>query len=267
MKIGVQWNSFLPPNEEAEALRAAGVDATMLMSDHPDARNILSVLPTYGIVCENLHAPFDGINAIWQEGDAGEKMLCRLEEAILLAAEYRVPSVVVHLSSKRPMPAITAVGEERFDRLYALAQKCKLRLVFENQRYLENLSWAMDRYTMAGFCWDTGHEHCFTPGMHFMPRFGHRLAVLHVHDNRCIEDADEHLLPFDGAIDFSFVAENIAAAPYEGSLMLEVFRSSRRNGVEIYASMTPQEFYAEAASRARRIAATVDRLREKHSKE
>lgn len=261
MKIGVQWNSFLPPEEGAAALRAAGVDATMLLSEIPDAREVLTVLPRYGILCENLHAPFDGINAIWRSGEAGEEMLRRLSKALRLAAEFSVPSVVVHLSSKTPMPQITPLGEERLDALVSLGASLGVRVVFENQRFLENLTWAMERFPTAGFCWDTGHEHCFTEGIEFLPRFGKRLAVLHVHDNRCLADRDEHLLPFDGAIDFEKVARQIAATDYRDSLMLEVFRSSKRNGESIYSHFSPEEFYCEAAGRARRLAEMVEKAR------
>lgn len=261
MKIGVQWNSFLPPREGAEALRTAGIEATMLMAEHPDAREVLSILPTRGIVCENLHAPFDGINAVWQEDEAGDVMLSRLCVALTLAADFDVPAVVVHLSSKTPMPAITPVGEERFARLVALGEHLGVRVIFENQRYLKNLAWAMERFPTAGFCWDTGHEHCFTKDIHFMSLYGERLAALHVHDNRCIEDRDEHLLPFDGTIDFFDVARRIAESRYEGSLMLEVFRTSRRNGEAIYAPLSPAAFYREAADRARRLAEMVESIR------
>lgn len=262
MSIGVQWNSFLPPHEGAKALVAAGIDSTMMDAETPEAREVLSVFSAHGIVCENLHAPFDGINAIWQTGDAGERMLCRLMAAMELAGEFGVPNVIVHLSSKTPMPPITEVGEERLCRLVSRAEALGVRTVFENQRFLENLAWAMERFPTAGFCWDTGHEHCFTSGIRFMESFGQRLAALHVHDNRCVYDGDEHLLPFDGKIDFAYVARMIAATPYRGSLMLEVFRTSRRDGEAIYASLSPEEFYRLAAERARRIADLVEKYRE-----
>ena len=36
--------------------------------------------------------------------------------------------------------------------------------------------------------------------------FGDRLCALHIHDNRCGVNTDDHLLPFDGSIDFEDVA-------------------------------------------------------------
>jgi sugar phosphate isomerase/epimerase len=44
------------------------------------------------------------------------------------------------------------------------------------------------------FCYDSGHENCFTPGADFLAKYGDKLAALHHHDND--GSSDQHLLPF-----------------------------------------------------------------------
>ena len=64
-----------------------------------------------------------------------------------------------------------------------------------------------------------GHRHCRTPWVNYIEKYGHRLITLHVHDNNGAED--EHLLPFDGTVNWREEASLIAKSAYRGSLTLE----------------------------------------------
>ena len=54
-------------------------------------------------------------------------------------------------------------------------------------------------------------------GLSVLERFGDRLITTHIHDNF----GDDHLLPFDGRIDWQAVTDAIAATPYEAPLNFE----------------------------------------------
>ncbi|MBE6096651.1 MAG: sugar phosphate isomerase/epimerase [Schwartzia succinivorans] len=64
---------------------------------------------------------------------------------------------------------------------------------------------------VLGFCFDTGHANLLGIDFeHFITRLGHRLKVLHVHDNDGIQDL--HQIPFT----FTRSRENFAATDWDG---------------------------------------------------
>lgn len=204
----------------------------------------------YGVVYENLHAPFSHINDIWREDDRG--MLKELMRCIDHCVIANAGIAVVHLSSGENPPPMCDLGFDRFHRLAEYAASRGVKLAFENQRKLANLAWAMETFgpDIAGFCWDCGHESCFTPGRQYMPLFGDRLICTHIHDNTGIFDMDNHWIPFDGQIDFTRVADQLCRAQYQGSLMLELGNSSPNGSGAMYDGVTPEAFLKKAYTAA-----------------
>ncbi|MBO5258445.1 MAG: sugar phosphate isomerase/epimerase [Clostridia bacterium] len=207
----------------------------------------------YGIIYETLHAPFGHINDIWLADDNG--MLDELRHCIDHCILAGAPIAVVHLSAGMNPPSITDIGRERFARLVDYAAEKNIIVAFENQRKLANIAWAFEAFTTdtVRFCWDCGHEFCFTPGRHYMPLFGDRLVCTHIHDNTAVFNDDSHFLPFDGACDFDYVAKTLRESGYGGSLMLEVGNPSR------YGDLEPREFLQKAADAAKILRRMIDR--------
>ena len=213
-------------------------------------------LAAVGINYETLHAPFKGINAMWLEGEEGDAMLQKLTDCVDMCVSVGAPIAVVHLSSGNTPPPPTDIGRGRFIRLVDYAIRKGIKIAFENQRKLHNIAWAFEEFQdteTVGFCWDCGHESCFTPGRHYMPLFGDRLICTHIHDNSGIYNADEHLLPFDGHMDFEYVANTIKASSYTGSLMLEIKGNS-----DFYADLSVEAFLEKAAVSVKRLRDMID---------
>ena len=214
------------------------------------------LLAAVGMSYETLHAPFKGINAIWKDHDDGEQMLKKLIACIDMCVSVGAPIAVVHLSSGDTPPPPTDIGRGRFIRLVDHAISRGITVAVENQRQLHNISWAFEEFQdtrAVGFCWDCGHEGCFTPGRHYMPLFGDRLICTHIHDNTGVYDADDHFLPFDGKLDFEYVANTIKASGYTGSLMLEI----KGNG-DRYAELSVEAFLERAATAAKKLRTMID---------
>lgn len=237
--------------ERVRLMQKHGFSTTFLMSDDPLMSERIARFREAGIVCENCHAPFDGINCMWYPTTAGDEMLSRLTSGVENCARYEIPVIVVHLSSGENPPRIGDVGCDRFDRLVARARELGVQIAFENQRKLGNIAHALEQYPDAGFCFDTGHEACFTPGREYMPLFGERTVALHLHDNSAAYNADDHILPYDGKVDLERCARQLAASPYDRSIMSESFKTA------LYEGLTPDEYYARAAAAIRRFADRV----------
>ena len=259
MEIGINLNAIGGMTEEAyvKTMAELGFTATFCMA------NTKETLERTGKLCaaenirfDTLHAPFAHINDIWLEGEGGDRMLSELKDCVDQCLVVGAPIAVVHLSSKQNPPTITDIGRGRFEKLVAHAQKKGVKIAFENQRKLFNLAWAMETFTPAdgvGFCWDCGHENCFTPGVQFMPLFGDRLICTHIHDNNGIYNEDAHQLPFDGNVDFDRVARQIRESGFTGTLMLELIA----NGSDRYADVSPREYLQRAAAAAKHLANMV----------
>ncbi len=249
METGIVLFSYLPEGEisvdrQIYLMQKNGFNHTFLMSNSSELtdKNVAK-LQDGGIIIDTLHSPFAGINAIWHKGEDGDRMLDLFIDGVKRCSEYKIPTLIMHLSSKYPPPPICDVGYERFKRLVAAAREYDVTLAFENQRCLANLAFIFEQFPDAGFCWDIGHEGCFTSGISFSGLFGDRLCALHIHDNFRIPDNDAHLLPFDGGLDFDHVANELVRLKYDGTLMLEVFRSNSN----LYCDTSDEEYYRRAA--------------------
>lgn len=207
----------------------------------------------YKLIYETLHAPFDGINRLWFK-EEGKELIDELCHSVDLAAENGIGIVITHLSSKENCPPVTDAGLMHFDRLVNYAAKKNVKIAVENQRKLGNIATILEQYgkdTNVGFCWDVGHEKCFARGREYMPLFGDRCIATHIHDNNLIHNCDEHLLPFDGQIDFRRTAELLKTYDYKGSLMLEVDLPGARS--DKYTNFTLQQFVQKAYAAVNRL--------------
>ena len=227
--VGINYCDYyrLSPDSFAKEIKACGFDASFTEScTYEDAAKYAKAFYENGIAWETIHAPFDGINNIWGKTEDGDIILQKMKTTVDICADFSVPTAVVHLSSGEKAPSISDVGKARFGELVEYSEKKKVNLAFENQRKLANIAWVFEEFSNAptvGFCWDVGHEGCFTSGREYMPLFGNKLIATHIHDNDGKYNHDLHQIPFDGKLDYYRIAKYIKNYGYAGTLMLEVF--------------------------------------------
>lgn len=259
-KLGINFNSVndLTDDEQAKYLAELGFSSVFTATqDLKRHHTIANCVAKHGLEYETIHAPFGHINDIWIDKDEGDVMEKELTDCIDICSSISVPIAVMHLSSGLIPPQITDIGRKRFNNVIEYAQKKNIYVAFENQRKLANLSWVLEYYgndKNVGFCWDCGHEACFTPGREYMPIFGDRLMCLHIHDNCCEYNKDEHMIPFDGKYNFNTFARHIRTSGFEGSLMLEIFKKVS----PMYAEMTSHTFLERAYNAANKLREMVD---------
>ena len=207
------------------------------------------------IIVEFLHAPFRGINAMWEDGDGYLNIYNGMIEAIDTASANDIPAVIIHTSSGWNPPEISQIGIDRYDYLLDYAIKKGVVLAFENLRSFKHVSCFVERYKdndSVRFCYDFGHNHCYTPNDDFISLFGDKTICTHIHDNNgyiADLDGDEHLLPFDGTVNYGKIVKALDKVGYKGSLMLEVFNASK----EEYKKLSAEEFVKKAYERIKRL--------------
>jgi sugar phosphate isomerase/epimerase len=74
-------------------------------------------------------------------------------------------------------------------------------IALENLRKPEYLDFLFDniKSDKLKFCYDSGHNNCFTPEIDCLGKYGDKLIALHLHDND--GTCDQHLLPFNGTME------------------------------------------------------------------
>ena len=208
---------------------------------------------------ENVHGPFEHANLLWQAGKEGREYLEFLKKNIIDACHrVCVDRCIMHVTVGNTAPEITKEGLAMFGDLCEYAKTQNVHLCFENLEPLPHIDAVMEFITdpFHGFCWDCGHNACYTPHIDMMKKFGSRLQCVHLHDNLGVTQPgnidyrdDRHFLPFDGILDWDWVAGKLNAYHYNGPVTLELSCMGKKS----YQEMPIRDYLEEAYRRGCRI--------------
>ena len=231
-----------------EAIAEAGFDAVEVWAEgkHLDpraagpseARTARAVCRKLGLRITSLHAPFgEGANI----GDFDEQERRRALEVVGEAIRYAnlmgAGFVVLHPGtwegSDDPEAHVEFRGRvlSSLLELSELAEKLGVRLLVENmvptgRRFrfgaeVEDLLWLCERVPGLEVCFDPGHANIGggSPAS-WLEALGRRVRSLHLNDND--GEADLHLVPGRGGIDWASFKGALEFIGYEGPLLFEV---------------------------------------------
>lgn len=170
-----------------------------------------------GLPIENVHLQCRGTSKLW--GNEGwEEILEGYLNQIRTCGSLGIRRAIAHVTYGIQLDPPSPEGLERFAKIVSCAQKEGVTLAFENSRATAHLYTVLDHFQGENtvFCYDSGHDLGMALGTEFfnafLPRYGHRLGALHLHDT--IPGFDMHAAPFDGAIDWEIIARQLAATDY-----------------------------------------------------
>lgn len=249
------WFGYVfPMAERFTMIRAAGFTSVMLWwggeFDQSPGEYLThpSLARTYGLTVENAHLPYIMANELWTGGSFEKLLLDGLQNC----SKYDVPVLVAHVSEGVSPPEPTQRGLDTLLRAAELCERLNIRLALENVRQSRHLDYALAHVDskMVGFCYDIGHSRVVYGREHvLLKRYADRLMALHLHDND--GTGDQHLLPFDGDVDWESFALILSRTAYGGTLALEVDLQDWQNP-----DRRPAEAYlADAYQRACRLEA------------
>ncbi len=252
--------------ENMEIIKNAGFDSTFISwEDGTELDEYVRQSERTGLAIETLHAPFYGMNDFWSDADNKGDLFCeKLRRCIWEASRVGVKYVILHTTYTNRAPLTSNMGLVRFGKLVCEAEKKGVYLAFENLEFARHLALVLDTFKSdhVGFCYDTGHEYAYTPGIRYLPMFGERFFCTHIHDNLGLGKTkdvnyldDLHRLPFDGSIDFEEVCRNIKKTGFTGTLMLEVMN---KQPYDFYGSLSAEEFYGKAFDAAKKLRTMTD---------
>lgn len=228
-----------------------------------DSRQTVNYARQLGLTVQSLHGPLRGMRAMWND-DPGS-LLDDLLDSATACARLEIPILVVH-----PWNSVDYTFQKEtlqfrhFDTLMDHAEMLGIQIAFENLEGPEFLVALMERYSSAGFCWDSGHELCYAPGWDFLSRFGRRLVMTHLNDNLGVTDPtgrlqgtdDLHLLPGDGIISWPDTVRRLKMAKSQDILNFElkIRPKGDRCVLDLYSKTSLQDYFREAYRRACQVA-------------
>lgn len=178
------------------------------------------------------------VETIWYEDDYGDKVIQGYIEDLNKIRKLGIDKVVMHVSSSKIEPVLTQIGLTRFERLIKHAKNIGMTIALENTVWPDVLEYIFDNIQSDNMkvCYDAGHDHAFFKDTFDFERFKNLITLTHLHDND--QSDDQHLIPFDGNIDWDKVCKELHNANYNFSLITESVYRDAYTG-----TCTPLQFY------------------------
>lgn len=201
-----------------------------------------------GVVISQMHAPFP----VYYEGEEeiNAHIFMALDKCFALCEYVSCPAIVVHPTKAGSAEAEWELNLRIYRSLIPVIKKYKgVKICLENlfarragrieEGRLTNADDACRMIDLLneeaggeyfGFCFDVGHANLTHRNIkEYVKKMGHRLTILHIHDNNgredqhlmpytCLSNADEHVCDWQGFV------EGLKEIGYEGTLAFETFR-------------------------------------------
>lgn len=271
-KLGfsLQMQYALPALAVIPMVREAGFEAlSPVWSGTAELHTIAEAARREGMALQSLHGPTRDVRMLWRR-DPGEA--ASIKDAVLRSiddcARFEIPILVMH--GWRGFQNMVPQGElcfDHFDQIVSHARNLGIRIAFENLEGEGYLAALMERYRgeeTVGYCWDSGHDHCYPHKLDFLDAFGDRLIMTHLNDNLGLRDPvgepaaddDLHFLPGDGILDWEAQLRRLQRARKQEILNFELKVRSHSKVPEdlIYVDLPLEIYIWEAGKRARALA-------------
>ena len=200
------------------------------------------------------HLGYQNINDMWIEEETN--IVDRYKNDIKICHENNIPMVVMHLTSKSEAPMYSEFGLKRVREICNYAKQLGVKVAFENTKIKGYLDYVIENIENdnVGICFDSGHCHAhFNDDLDF-DKFKNRIFAVHLHDND--QSGDQHLLPFDGTLDWNETINKLKQSNYDGPVTLEIHHHRD------YQNLTLNDFYKKGYE----IAIRIKEMFEKSSK-
>lgn len=238
----------------AYGFEAVEVFATRSHFDYHNAdavRLLKGWLEDAKLTLHSVHAPITDVFAngrvqrnfstAFRDADARKATMREMEAAIGIARTIPFTYLVVHLG----VPAAQQPGADdnsrdaairSIEEIHRMAEAAGVIVALEVMG--NNLSTPADLIELLernfeeanlGICMDVGHAHILGDTAEAIETASEFLVTTHIHDNR--RQSDDHLVPFQGSIDWGATIMALEKIGYDGVLMYEVKASESPKAV------------------------------------
>ncbi|WP_242966395.1 sugar phosphate isomerase/epimerase [Clostridium sp. BSD9I1] len=254
LKVGIfSWFGYIMPFEERiKIIKESGFDAVSIWweDEFQDTQNsivlkkdnIPEIISKYGLILENIHAPFTNTSDFWKGDLTTRKTLVNQHIGwIKECSKFNIPIMVMHVSELFKVEEPNHLGIECFLEIVRAAEVLGVKVAIENTDYNIFVDYILSNIDSSnlGFCFDTSHN-VISKGekINLLEKHGHRLFATHISDNDGLKD--RHWIPYNGNIDWATLKKDFPIDTYKGILGMELY--TREDEKKI----TPKEFAEKA---------------------
>lgn len=269
MCLGTSDQYGITIKEQIKLFKDVGFDAFFVnWHNGINIKELKEYADSLGMIFQSIHAPFDKSADMWTESEKADIAVKELLECLDDCAKNKVPIMVCHTIIGFDKHTPNECGVKNYRKVVETAGKLNVKIAFENTEGEEYLNIIMNAFAdcdNVGFCWDTGHEMCYSNSKDMMKLYGGKVICTHLNDNLGIKDCngkitwidDLHLLPFDGIADWKDIVHRLNKYNYNDILTFELNKLSRpgRHENDKYTEMSIEKYISEAYCRACRVAA------------
>lgn len=213
-------------------------DGIFLMCDNQFDENV-KLAKKHNIYIETAHLPYRNLcNNLWIDSKLGDEYVECIIEWIKKISNAGIKTAVIHTAATKNPPAMNEIGFNRLRKIVSACEDYGIYLAMENvhnwEYVLKPLSIIYSDY--LGVCLDFGHANGFTKNIYDInyEELTKRLFCVHMHDN--FGTGDDHLVPFDGNINFEFVLNKLKKYGFEGHVTLELESENFYKNTKVYLS-------------------------------
>jgi sugar phosphate isomerase/epimerase len=175
------------------------------------------------------HAPLSLASA---DRDARVKAVGEAERALQIARRIPFQVFVTHLGVPRWVPTAAAdnsrdAARRSVEELSAIAEPLGVRIALEvvpnelsRAGSLVHFVERVIEVANVGICLDVGHAHLDGDLVEAIETVSEHVAAVEVHDNN--RRSDDHLVPFEGSIDWPAALTSVQKVGYDGALIFEI---------------------------------------------
>ena len=207
----------------ARLIKEAGFDGVFLEWKE-NLEEIARIIRQAGLTIETIHLPFSLANSLWEETEEGKAYYEQIKTGIMMASKLEIKTVIVHTIRGLTPPSISFVGLTRMQELVQLASEKQIYIALENIRMHEYIDYFYRniKSPWLRFCFDAGHANCFSKDIDDFAwhTYGDKLICVHLHDNN--GQSDQHVMPFQGNINWEKLMHELKENHYPGPLTLEI---------------------------------------------
>ena len=168
------------------------------------------------------HLGYQKINELWVDTEAGEAHVERFQNDLKICKENGIDLVCMHLTSKSEAPGPNEIGIRRLQKIADAAKELGIKIAFENTKIKGYQEYVLKyiKNDNVGICLDSGHLHAhFQDELNF-DLFKDKIFCVHLHDNFGVKD--QHLIPFEGTLDWMWLIGKLKECNYNGPITMEL---------------------------------------------
>ena len=244
-------NLNVSPKETIYAIKKAGFDGVFLQWYNKNLEfsqeDQLKLCRNLGLEVLFVHLGYKGINNIWIDGEDADTLVENYLHDLDVCKSNNINMVVMHLTSRSIAPDPRLGGLNRLQKIIDYAENLNIKIAFENTKIFGYLEYVFQniKNKNIGVCFDSGHCHCHFDDKFSWDLFKNKIIALHLHDND--KSSDQHLLPFDGTIDWKYFTNKLKEANYLGPVILESCYSKN------YSNISIDDFYKLSLEKAKQL--------------